>query len=132
VLARDPSIKRLELDSPGGYISEGFKLAAGVDHYGLSTFVDHACSSACAIVFLTGRERVVTNGGKLGFHRAQGFVWDDSRYGDDIGNNRLIDFAESKGVAPDSAKKAYSIPNSAIWFPTAAEMFAAKVVSSQR
>jgi hypothetical protein len=105
VLARDPSIKRLELDSPGGYISEGFKLAAGVDHYGLSTFVDHACSSACAIVFLTGRERVVTNGGKLGFHRAQGFVWDDSRYGDDLGNNRLIDFAESKGVAPEFEKR---------------------------
>ncbi|MFI4890951.1 MAG: hypothetical protein ACHQIL_10505, partial [Steroidobacterales bacterium] len=128
VLTHDPSIDRLELDSPGGSVEEGLELAALVDKYTLSTFVGHKCSSACTLVFISGRERVLADGARLGFHRAQGYAWDEIRYEDDGATDRLITFVRSKGVAEDFARKAYAVPNSDIWYPSADELLAAGVI----
>jgi hypothetical protein len=129
VLARNPSIRRLELDSPGGYMSEGLAAAALVTKYSLSTSVRHRCASACALVFISGRERVLAPGAKLGFHRARGFFWDDA-FDDHRSNVRLIDFVRSKGVKEDFARKAFAIPNADIWYPSVDELLASGVVTT--
>ncbi len=129
-LAHDPSIRRLELDSPGGDCGQGLALAALVEKRSLSTFVGHQCSSACTLVFVAGKERVLRAGAKLGFHRARSPVWDDALTDDDKYNSHLITYLESKGVAASFARKAFQVPNNDIWYPSVEELLAAGVINN--
>ena len=130
-LATDPTIHRLELDSPGGDCGEGLALAALVKKHSLSTFVNHQCVSACTMVFVAGRERVLTTGAKLGFHRARGYTWDTILYEDDGSNDQYKRFLISKGIQENFARKAYSVPNNEVWYPSIEELLTAGVISSK-
>src|SRR5207237_4058738 len=105
MLAHDPSIHRLELDSPGGDIHEGMALGALVKKYALSTFVRHQCASACTLAFAAGPERFLAADAKLGFHRARSAVWDDMISEDDSNNDQLIRFLISNGIQENFARK---------------------------
>jgi len=77
----DGAWKTVCLDSPGGSLAEGLKIAQYVVDQGLGTVVDDGaeCLSACALVFMFGtafqiEANALTNrrlhvGGRLGFHR---------------------------------------------------------------
>jgi membrane-bound ClpP family serine protease len=60
------------LESPGGVLGEAFLIAEEVRRRGLSTLVerDSSCSSACAIVFLSGRTKYLGAGASIGLHMA--------------------------------------------------------------
>lgn len=62
----------LELDSPGGSVSEALAIAANMDVRGnIRTEVKSgaSCASACAMaIFVSGKTRVVRMGGRLGIH----------------------------------------------------------------
>ncbi len=62
----------LELDSPGGLVSEALAMAANMDaRGGIRTVVKPgaSCASACAMaLFVSGETRVVYMGGRLGIH----------------------------------------------------------------
>lgn len=68
------------LNSPGGSVSEGVKLASFIYKSGIGTVIDRGdrCYSICAIMFMMGIaqgpevsfiNRKLDTGGKLGFHR---------------------------------------------------------------
>jgi len=128
-LAEHPSIRRLELDSPGGEADEGLSMAALVEKYSLSTFVGDRCASACTIVFVAGRERLSTPTAKLGFHRARSPVWYDAA-DDNKFNARLISYFQSKGIEASFAQKAFRVPSNDIWYPSVDELLAARIISS--
>jgi hypothetical protein len=58
----------LDLDSPGGSLAEGFRIAILTRQKRLSTYVANECDSACAFVFLMGRKRYVSKEAKIGVH----------------------------------------------------------------
>lgn len=58
----------LDLDSPGGSLYEGFRIAALTRQRRLSTFVAKECDSACAFIFLLGRKRYASAEAKIGVH----------------------------------------------------------------
>jgi hypothetical protein len=62
----------LELDSPGGLVSEALAMAANMDaRGGIRTVVrpGASCASACAMaLFVSGKTRVVYMGGHIGIH----------------------------------------------------------------
>lgn len=62
----------LELDSPGGLVSEALAMSANIDARGnIQTVVisGASCASACAMaVFVSGQTRIVRMGGRLGIH----------------------------------------------------------------
>ncbi|GLH76190.1 hypothetical protein SSBR45G_10980 [Bradyrhizobium sp. SSBR45G] len=62
----------LELDSPGGLVSEALAMAANIDARGnIQTVVASgaSCASACAMaIFVSGQTRIVRMGGRLGIH----------------------------------------------------------------
>ena len=61
----------LLLESPGGSLSEGIELGRVVSDHGLRTVTRYECASACALIFLAGRERVLVGSrAKIGFHQA--------------------------------------------------------------
>jgi len=61
----------LMLESPGGSLSEGIELGREVSDRGLRTVTRYECASACALIFLAGRERVLVGSrAKIGIHQA--------------------------------------------------------------
>jgi len=130
-LAHDPTIHRLELDSPGGDAGQGLALAALIEKYSLSTFVRRECLSACVLVFAAGHERLLMAGAKLGYHRAQSHVWDDIIDNDGQFNQEYTTFLISKGVQETFARKAYSVPYDDMWYPSVDELLAASAITSK-
>ncbi len=67
-----PKFSTLELDSPGGLVSEALAMAANMDARGnIRTVVKPgaSCASACAMaLFVSGKIRVVQMGGRIGIH----------------------------------------------------------------
>jgi len=58
----------LDLESPGGSLYEGARIAMLTRTKRLSTFVAKECDSACAFIFLLGRKRYVSSEAKIGVH----------------------------------------------------------------
>lgn len=68
LLKAAPNVVGLLLDSPGGRLAEAIKVSDLVRGRSLDTFVSDECSSACTLVFVAGRNRLVGQYGRLGFH----------------------------------------------------------------
>jgi hypothetical protein len=130
-LARDPSIRLLELDSPGGDSDQGLELGALVEKYSLSTFVRNRCASACTFVFVAGRERLLMPGAKLGFHRVRSVIWDDQITDDNKYNEHITAYLEAKGVTASFAQKVFRVSNDDIWYPSVDELLGAGVISKK-
>ena len=64
-----PTVRRVRVNlDAGGLMEEAKRARALIGSRRLSTEVTEVCVSACTIVFLGGRERVLRSGGLLGFH----------------------------------------------------------------
>ena len=66
-----PQPTTLLLDSPGGWLREGQRLADVVRRHGLDTRAAHECYSSCTLVLLAGRHRSAAPGAVVGFHRGR-------------------------------------------------------------
>src|SRR5579872_1232205 len=64
-------LKELALSSPGGNVSEAFRMGKIIDKEKVLTFVpaDAYCASACAVIlFIDGQYHFILDGGMLGIH----------------------------------------------------------------
>ena len=68
-LAKYPAIRRVSLESDGGYIYAARALAFNIGNYRIDTYVEGACNSACTLAFMAGGARILGPEGQLGFHR---------------------------------------------------------------
>lgn len=119
----------LHLTSPGGLLGEAHAMAALVRWYRLTTYVRSECISACPLVFVAARERVLREGARLGFHRP--------RYLDDgpvrQRSGRPMPEADraayrAAGVPDWFLDRVDATPHARIWWPTPAELAQANVV----
>lgn len=94
-LAANPNITTLVLSSPGGNPEEARAIYTVVKEAGLNTWVPEgkSCMSACAEIFLAGKERIIT--GVVGFHSA----WYNWTLGMPTDMDELIDF-----IVPEAQK----------------------------
>lgn len=70
----------LLLESPGGFLADGIELGRAVRLAGLRTIMRYDCSSACALIFLGGVERVMVGSrARIGLHQA-GRTYRDDKY----------------------------------------------------
>jgi hypothetical protein len=117
-------VEVLELEGPGGYSREAIPLAHWIRERGLKTWVRGDCASACVFVFIGGVERRLGPEGQLGFHRGSDYGLPD--FGsEDLYRRVLADL----GVRRDFAAKAFAVPNADMWYPKAAELVEAGVVT---
>jgi hypothetical protein len=121
------ALRLVHLNSPGGRILEAQRIAALIRTHKLSTYVDNQCMSACTIIFLAGRERLISKEGKLGFHQPNFPGWTDEQRRKAIADEerQLLQL----GVAPSFARKATLAPPKDIWIPTTAELVSAHVIT---
>lgn len=69
LLRANPEVTKLQLNSSGGGYYPAFDMANILVDFDLDTEVLDECSSSCVFVFLGGRNRSMTRGGRIGFHR---------------------------------------------------------------
>ncbi|MCC8953191.1 ATP-dependent Clp protease proteolytic subunit [Bradyrhizobium sp. Pear77] len=67
-LATERRIVGLNLDSGGGSLYEGFRIAMLAHQKQIATYVSGECDSACAFIFLASRKRYVAPNAKIGVH----------------------------------------------------------------
>jgi hypothetical protein len=62
-------VQVVHLNSPGGRVAEAERIGRLLEARKLSTYVVNDCLSACTHIFLSGRERLISPDGRLGFHQ---------------------------------------------------------------
>lgn len=149
LLAANPGITTLSLNSGGGSISAGDEMALIVIDYELDTLVDGECSSSCVTVFLGGKGRKMTRGSKIGLHSRWwapedvqayyeeqkasenwdtpfefgAWIYEDTQAEIHAGLTYLVE----RGVEPGFAIEMHA-PREDMWYPTRAEMEKAGVL----
>jgi hypothetical protein len=70
--AAGKSVEIVQLDSGGGRLVEGVKLATAIKEAGISTSVGPGavCASACFLIFAAGDPKFVGDGARVGVHKA--------------------------------------------------------------
>ena len=130
LLRQTPAIARIVLDSAGGNVYEARGLARLMRENALASHVDDRCASACAIAFIGGSPRSISGAGRLGFHQyrledGRGSLNSDPREA----QRRDQAMFRRAGVATSFVERLFSVPPDDMWWPTPAELLAARVVN---
>jgi hypothetical protein len=122
-----PAVQIVHLNSPGGRIAEAVRIGRLISARKLSTYVVGNCLSACATIFLSGRERLISAQGRLGFHQPDfPGLTSEERLGL-VANEELR--LRRLGVSAGFAHKANLAPPDDMWFPSVAELIAEHVAT---
>jgi hypothetical protein len=126
------AVRLVHLNSIGGRIAEAQRMGDIIESRGLNTYVSNRCLSACTLVFLRGRERLISSEGRLGFHQPNfsGLT--------DTARRSMIVQEETRlrqlGLSQDFARRANFAAPDDMWIPTTAELLkenvATRVVNS--
>lgn len=121
------SVKLIHLNSDGGRISEAQLMARIIRQRNLNTYVPNRCLSACTIVFLSGRERLIAPQGRLGFHQPDfpGITAEERQEAIAAEEKRLRQF----GLSEEFARKANMALPSEMWIPSVPELVKEGVVT---
>jgi hypothetical protein len=121
------NVRTVRLNSMGGRILEAQRMSDLIRVKGLTTFVTQDCMSACTIVFLGGKERVVLPAARIGFHQPafRGMTASSRRAAISTEMARLQRF----GLSREFAEKANTATPSGMWFPDKDELVREKVVT---
>jgi hypothetical protein len=128
ILNLAPSVNTIVLESPGGWIREGEKIADIIRRRGLNTYVDGTCASACTIAFLAGKERTADPNAKIGFH-ASHLVGDMDTSPTTLSTAQLRNIYRNAGIQESFISKALDTPYADMWFPSVDELMTAHVLT---
>ncbi|UXH80144.1 hypothetical protein [Roseateles amylovorans] len=133
-LLRHPNAHTLVLESGGGWVREGTRLAEVIRSHRLNTYVEGVCASSCTIALLAGQERTAGAMAKVGFHAARGLGASPSGGGRAGAANPADDSAfgqiyRQAGLPEDFIRRALSTPFESMWFPEFDQLLKAKVLT---
>lgn len=126
VLDQYPRARVVHLTSDGGNLAEGHAMAAIIRSRGLDTYVRTKCLSACTIVFLGGRNRLLRDGAQLGFHAPTTLA--AGLRGKEIVAEERAKLARA-GLPDWFVTRAFAPTGSAMWFPTVDELRNARAIT---
>ena len=119
-LRENPEVQVIHLDSPGGRMDVAEDMAADLREWQLTTYTSETCASACTLLFLAGRQRILGPEGQIGFHRPTG----GPRY-----LKQVAATYAGYGLPAAFVEKALDTPNSEMWYPNVEELIEARVVT---
>lgn len=127
LLGAHPTVSRIHLTSDGGLADEGQAVGEVIAAHKLATYVPDYCVSACTLAFVAGRERIVMEGARLGFHRPfyEGVL--GQNFAGDASVQRAAYLAA--GLTPSFVDAALQVAPDDVWFPTTRELLGAHVAT---
>jgi len=129
LLANNPNINGLILDSYGGRIYEGRELSKLILIYGLDTYSLKGCYSACTTAFIAGKNRYLSSEANLAFHQYS-MGYKNLSVFVDIKKEQEEDLRifQRQGVASEFLEKLFNTRHDDLWYPTKQEMLDAGVI----
>jgi hypothetical protein len=121
-----PSVRTVVLQSAGGWIRQGNMIAKVISDRGLSTYVEHECSSACTIAFLAGKQRAGEPRSRIGFHSFKSIGADTS---DSTSASTARQTYLRAGLSPAFIAKVVATPHDKMWYPSHDELLAEGVLT---
>ena len=129
VLDSHPGISTVRLTSPGGRVVEARYLSELIAERGLTTVAVGNCASACTVLFMAGRDRLLAPTTTLGFHRYHSPDPEQR----EAEANMAIDrrYFRARGIPAWFIDRAFTTPNGGMWRPSRDEMKTANVVTGE-
>ncbi len=124
VLQRNPALTLVQIESPGGYVLEGLRMAKLVQQRNLDTVVLESCVSSCTLVLAAGQDRYLGPDARMGFHRS-GLKYGEVSLGWSATDHQIADWYRARGTAEDFVQRALQRPMQELWQPTHSEMYSA-------
>lgn len=126
VLEAHPGVRFVHLNSPGGWVTEGTRLARVIHAGGLGTYTATGCYSACVLAFAAGNPRVLNPDARLGLHSTSGRDADPIfiTLGNELYQKVLLRYGVSAGLAAWST----STPSNSLWMPDPRELLTGHLV----
>ena len=118
-VADHPDVTTVQLDSVGGLFGEARAIARLIEDKGLSTYTNRECVSACALVFMSGKQRLLGAEGKLGFHAATLF---ESGEASAAVVEQYRDALLKHGASRQFVDKVLATGREDMWFPDITEL----------
>jgi hypothetical protein len=126
-LKEHSEVKQLMLTSIGGRLAEAAQISDLVASRQMSTIADKECSSACTMVLVSGQDRSVMPGTKVGFHSPSypgiGPVEINATA------SLMADSYRAAGLSDNFVDQALSVDASTVWYPKESELFDAGVLN---
>ena len=129
-VAAHPQIRRMVLDSNGGYIAEARGAVTVLRAHAIATHVDGHCASACALIFAGGAQRTLGPDARLGLHGYA--IRNDRHYGmidPRVEMQRDLAIYRAQAISEDFIAKLADLPPSPMWYPEHAELEAAGMIT---
>lgn len=124
VLQKNPQMTLVQIESPGGYVIEGLRMADLILKSNRDTVSLELCASACTLLLAAGQERFLGPDARIAFHRSGtkygpvGDGWNET-------DHQLANFWKSRGVASDFIDRALTPSIRQIWMAPHPEMYSA-------
>ncbi len=130
-LAAAPAVTRLSLTSPGGSLGAAIEAANVIALRHLTTVVPLACISACTLLFVAGRERLLAADARLGFHAAAPAL--PAAAGNPVvtafGNDVMRQWLLQHGVAVAFLDQVLAVAHDRVWYPSRTQLTRAGVMT---
>ncbi|MEX2596029.1 MAG: hypothetical protein WEC59_03790, partial [Salibacteraceae bacterium] len=129
LIARNPNVKGIILDSIGGRIYEGRELSKIILINGLDTYTLKGCYSACGTAFISGNKRYLAKGANLAFHQYQSESKSLDPYVDMPAEQKKdLRIYQRRGISQDFIDRIFKAKQDDLWYPTIEEMLNAGVI----
>jgi len=114
----------IEIESPGGYVVEGVRMAKLVADRKLDVVSLEYCESACTLILASGTERFLGPKVEVGFHRS-GRRYGPVSDGWSATDHQMAKLLKGRGVDEKFIQKAFIPSIEGMWYPEHGEMFSA-------
>jgi hypothetical protein len=114
-----PTVRLVQLDSPGGRVFEAQAIAAEIRRRGLDTYAEGLCASACTMLLLAGHDRGAAPQARIGFHRPQFAGQDDEQVGD---SHALLTAYRDAGLGAAFVARVRATRSDTMWYPSRGEL----------
>lgn len=128
LLRSHPGVRFVHLNSRGGWVTEGERLARVIHSRQLGTYTATGCYSACVLAFAAGSPRVLNPDARLGLHSTSGLDADADPMVAMLGNQLYQKVLLRYGVSPGLVTQSTSTPSSGIWMPEPQQLVSGHLV----
>jgi hypothetical protein len=123
-----PDVNQISITSPGGRIDTALQIASIISERKLNTVVVGECSSACTIIFLSGKTRMFDIDATLGFHSPSVLGLSDTEAR--VRSPEVTDVYEAAGLSEAFISQALRTASTKMWYPSDEILIEAGAVNS--